>query len=55
MDDDMDDMADEFDLVYSDDEEEAPDVALENEYYNSKSLKGDNPQQALASFARVGF
>jgi len=48
-------MADEedYDLEYSEDSNSEPDVDLENQYYNSKSLKENNPQGALESFQRV--
>lgn len=38
---------------YSEDSNSEPDVDLENQYYNSKALKEDNPNAALASFQRV--
>lgn len=37
---------------YSDSEEE-PDVDLENQYYNSKALKEEEPMAALSSFELV--
>ena len=37
---------------YLDDPSE-PDVDLENQYYNSKSLKEKDPKAALESFQRV--
>jgi len=42
-----------YDLEYSEDSNSEPDVDLENQYYNSKSLKEHNPQGALESFQRV--
>ena len=42
-----------YDLEYSEDSNSEPDVDLENQYYNSKALKEDNPQAALDSFQRV--
>lgn len=42
-----------YDLEYSEDSNSEPDVDLENQYYNSKSLKEDNPKGALESFQRV--
>ncbi|KAH9406772.1 PREDICTED: COP9 signalosome complex subunit 2-like [Rhagoletis zephyria] len=42
-----------YDLEYSEDSNSEPDVDLENQYYNSKSLKADNPQKALESFQKV--
>jgi len=42
-----------YDLEYSEDSNSEPDVDLENQYYNSKSLKEDNPKAALESFQRV--
>jgi len=42
-----------YDLEYSEDSNSEPDVDLENQYYNSKSLKENNPQGALESFQRV--
>ena len=43
---------DDYDLEYDDSE---PDVEadLENQYYNSKTLKEDDPDAALAAFLRV--
>jgi hypothetical protein len=38
---------------YSEDSNSEPDVDLENQYYNSKSLKEDDPKAALASFQKV--
>ncbi|XP_003382930.1 PREDICTED: COP9 signalosome complex subunit 2-like [Amphimedon queenslandica] len=50
---DDDDLSDEsYPLEYSESEEE-PDVDLENQYYNSKALKEDEPEAALSSFAQV--
>ena len=37
---------------YSESEDE-PDVDLENQYYNSKALKEEEPTEALTSFAHV--
>jgi len=42
-----------YDLEYSEDSNSEPDVDLENQYYNSKSLKENNPKGALESFQRV--
>ena len=45
-----------FNLIqeYSSAESEAePDVDLENQYYNSKALKEENPAQAIESFKKV--
>ena len=42
-----------YDLEYSEDSNSEPDVDLENQYYNSKSLKENNPEGALESFQRV--
>jgi len=42
-----------YDLEYSEDSNSEPDVDLENQYYNSKSLKENNPNGALESFQRV--
>jgi len=42
-----------YDLEYSEDSNSEPDVDLENQYYNSKSLKEHNPKGALESFQRV--
>jgi len=42
-----------YDLEYSEDSNSEPDVDLENQYYNSKALKEDNPAGALESFQRV--
>ncbi|CAG2064488.1 unnamed protein product, partial [Timema podura] len=38
---------------YSEDSNSEPDVDLENQYYNSKALKEDDPNAALASFQKV--
>lgn len=54
MDDDfMCDDEEEYDLEYSEDSTSEPDVDLENQYYNSKALKEDNPNSSLQSFQRV--
>jgi COP9 signalosome complex subunit 2 len=42
----------EFDFEYSDQEEE-PDVDLENQYYNAKSLKQDDPTTATDQFIQL--
>jgi len=42
-----------YDLEYSEDSNSEPDVDLENQYYNSKALKEDDPGAALDSFQRV--
>lgn len=39
--------------VYSEDSNSEPDVDLENQYYNSKALKDDDPNSALISFQKV--
>jgi len=49
----MDDDEEEYDLEYSEESNSEPDVDLENQYYNSKSLKEDDPKAALQSFQRV--
>lgn len=38
---------------YSEDSNSEPDVDLENQYYNSKALKEDDPSAALLSFQKV--
>lgn len=38
---------------YSEDSNSEPDVDLENQYYNSKALKEDEPKAALVSFQKV--
>lgn len=38
---------------YSEDSNSEPDVDLENQYYNSKALKEDDPKLALSSFQKV--
>lgn len=43
----------EYDLEYSEESNSEPDVDLENQYYNSKALKEDDPKQALESFQKV--
>ena len=40
---------------YSEDSQSEPDVDLENQYYNSKALKEDDPRSALESFQKVKF
>lgn len=50
---DMDYDSDEYDIEYSDPSDSEPDVNLENQYYNAKSLKGDNYDGALQGFAHV--
>ncbi|CAB3240153.1 unnamed protein product [Arctia plantaginis] len=42
-----------YGLEYSEDSNSEPDVDLENQYYNSKALKEDEPQAALISFQKV--
>lgn len=42
-----------YDLEYSEDSTSEPDVDLENQYYNSKALKEDDPVSALKSFEKV--
>ncbi|CAH1103289.1 unnamed protein product [Psylliodes chrysocephalus] len=42
-----------YGLEYSEDSNSEPDVDLENQYYNSKALKEDEPAAALASFQKV--
>lgn len=49
----MDDETDDYDLEYSEDSNSEPDVDLENQYYNSKALKEDDPRAALESFQKV--
>ncbi|XP_075431750.1 COP9 signalosome complex subunit 2 isoform X3 [Ascaphus truei] len=44
---------DDYDLEYSEDSNSEPNVDLENQYYNSKSLKEDDPKGALSSFQKV--
>lgn len=39
--------------VYSSESASEPDVDLENQYYNSKALKEENPLSALDSFKKV--
>ena len=38
---------------YSEDTASEPDVDLENQYYNSKALKDDDPRAALENFQKV--
>lgn len=38
---------------YSEDSNSEPNVDLENQYYNSKALKEDDPKAALSSFQKV--
>ncbi|XP_031618805.1 COP9 signalosome complex subunit 2 isoform X2 [Contarinia nasturtii] len=42
-----------YGLEYSEDSNSEPDVDLENQYYNSKALKDDEPKNALQSFQKV--
>ncbi|XP_046745599.1 COP9 signalosome complex subunit 2 isoform X1 [Diprion similis] len=42
-----------YGLEYSEDSNSEPDVDLENQYYNSKALKEDDPKAALQSFQKV--
>ncbi|KAL9874461.1 COP9 signalosome complex subunit 2 [Glossina fuscipes] len=42
-----------YGLEYSEDSNSEPDVDLENQYYNSKALKEEDPQTALVSFQKV--
>uniref|UniRef100_A0A2K6SF00 COP9 signalosome subunit 2 n=1 Tax=Saimiri boliviensis boliviensis TaxID=39432 RepID=A0A2K6SF00_SAIBB len=42
-----------YDLKYSEDSNSEPNVDLENQYYNSKALKEDDPKAALSSFQKV--
>lgn len=49
----MSDGEEDYDLEYSEDDSSQPDVDLENQYYNSKSLKEDDPKAALHSFQKV--
>ncbi|KAG5871203.1 hypothetical protein JTB14_019299 [Gonioctena quinquepunctata] len=42
-----------YGLEYSEDSNSEPDVDLENQYYNSKALKEDEPLAALISFQKV--
>ena len=48
-----DDQDEDYDLEYSEDSNSEPDVDLENQYYNSKALKEEDPKAALESFQRV--
>ncbi|XP_045156594.1 COP9 signalosome complex subunit 2 [Mercenaria mercenaria] len=43
----------EYDLEYSEESNSEPDVDLENQYYNSKALKDDDPKAALDNFQKV--
>ncbi|KAE8748229.1 alien [Frankliniella occidentalis] len=47
------DEEEDYGLEYSEDSNSEPDVDLENQYYNSKALKEDDPAAALASFQKV--
>lgn len=40
---------------YSEDSNSEPNVDLENQYYNSKALKEDDPKAALSSFQKVAL
>lgn len=43
----------ELSVAYSSDENSEPDVDLENQYYNAKSRKDDNPTIAIEEFKKV--
>ncbi|KAI5710924.1 COP9 signalosome complex subunit 2 [Diaphorina citri] len=47
------DEEEDYGLEYSEDSNSEPDVDLENQYYNSKALKEDDPKAALQSFQKV--
>ncbi|CAG7731813.1 unnamed protein product [Allacma fusca] len=47
------DEEEDYGLEYSEDSNSEPDVDLENQYYNSKALKEEDPKAALSSFQRV--
>jgi COP9 signalosome complex subunit 2 len=47
------DMSEDYDLEYSEADDSEPDIDLENQYYNAKSLKGDDNDAALQGFKRV--
>ncbi|ELV10636.1 Selenocysteine insertion sequence-binding protein 2-like protein [Tupaia chinensis] len=50
----MSDEEEDYDLEYSEDNSNSePNVDLENQYYNSKALKEDDPKAALSSFQKV--
>uniref|UniRef100_A0A915HZ14 COP9 signalosome complex subunit 2 n=1 Tax=Romanomermis culicivorax TaxID=13658 RepID=A0A915HZ14_ROMCU len=53
MDDDEYMVDEQYDLQYSEDSNSEPDVDLENQYYNSKALKVDDPRAALDNFREV--
>lgn len=53
MADDFDMDGNEYELEYSDDSASEPDVDLENQYYNSKALKEEDPRGALENFRKV--
>ncbi|XP_040583937.1 COP9 signalosome complex subunit 2 isoform X1 [Lepeophtheirus salmonis] len=42
-----------YELEYSEDSNSEPDVDLENQYYNSKALKEEDPKGALDNFQKV--
>ncbi|KAM7228640.1 hypothetical protein CapIbe_019928 [Capra ibex] len=42
-----------YDLEYSKDSNSEPNVGWENQYYNSKALKEDDPKAALSSFQKI--
>ncbi|KAK2096102.1 COP9 signalosome complex subunit 2 [Saguinus oedipus] len=42
-----------YDLEYSEDSNSEPNVDLENQYYNSKTLKEEDPNGALSSFQKL--
>ncbi|KAG2470631.1 SBP2L protein, partial [Polypterus senegalus] len=44
-----------YDLEYSEDSNSEPNVDLENQYYNSKALKEDDPKAALNSFQKSNY
>jgi COP9 signalosome complex subunit 2 len=47
------DEEEDYDFDYSENSDSEPAVDLENQYYNSKAFKEDDPQAAVASFQKV--
>ncbi|KAI4532609.1 hypothetical protein MG293_017017 [Ovis ammon polii] len=42
-----------YDVEYSEDSNSEPNVGWENQYYNSKALKEDDPKAAVSSFQKI--
>ncbi|CAJ0856168.1 17844_t:CDS:2, partial [Entrophospora sp. SA101] len=49
----LEDDEEDYNFDYEDDEQEEPDVDLENKYYNAKARKEDDPESAIREFQSV--